>query len=52
MIPMNIQIVPAEDLIEHTDDDCVCGPEIRPHVREDGSIEFATLHWELGAKRR
>lgn len=24
---MSVHVVPVDDLVEHTDDDCVCGPD-------------------------
>jgi hypothetical protein len=36
---MSIQhVLPINDLYEHSEDDCLCGPDIEPVRREDGSV--------------
>lgn len=45
-------VVPVDDLIEHdTDtDSCICGPEITPVERDDGSIAWIVVHHSLDGR--
>lgn len=49
----DVHTVPVNDLIEHeTSEDCVCGPEIIPVEREDGSIGYVASHHSLDGRER
>lgn len=45
-------VFPVNDLIEHdrTGDDCVCGPEVEPVERDDGSIGWLVVHHSLDGR--
>lgn len=43
-------IIPLNDLIEHEDEDCVCGPEVEPLVQDDGSIDWLISHHSLDGR--
>jgi hypothetical protein len=50
-----LHIRPVGDLVGHdtstSEPDCVCGPEVRPEKREDGSVGWLIVHHELGMPR-
>lgn len=47
----DVQIVPEEDIVEHTiDEDCVCGPTAQPVERPDGSIGWMYGHWAIDGR--
>jgi hypothetical protein len=39
----DVHVVPVDDLIEHDDDDCPCGPETIPVERDDGSFGWVVV---------
>lgn len=44
---------PVGDLIEHEmSEDCICGPEIEPVKRDDGSIAYLVSHHSLDGRER
>ena len=43
-------VVPLDDLIDHEDVDCICGPEINPVECEDGSINYVYTHHSLDGR--
>lgn len=47
-----IHVVPIDDLIEHdsSGDDCICGPEIIPVERDDGSFGYLVSHYSLDGR--
>lgn len=47
-----IHTYPVNDLVEHntTDDGCVCGPDIMPIEREDGSYAYQVIHHSLDGR--
>ena len=49
-------VVPVDDLIAHdssTDEpDCICGPEVEPVERDDGSIGYLIVHHSLDGRER
>lgn len=49
-----VHVFPVADLVEHdTDgDDCICGPEIEPVERDDGSIGWLIIHHSLDGRER
>ncbi len=51
-----LHVVPIDDLIRHdsmTDEpDCVCGPEIQPVEREDGSMAYVLVHHSLDGREK
>lgn len=51
-----LHVVPVDDLIDHdssTDEpDCICGPEVEPVERDDGSIRWLIVHHSLDGRER
>lgn len=47
-----VHVVPVNDLIDHPDDDCPCGPTIEPVEREDGSFGWVVVHHSLDGRER
>lgn len=49
-----LHIYPTSDLVEHdtsTDQpDCVCGPEVQPAQRDDGSMGWLLVHHSLDGR--
>jgi hypothetical protein len=45
-------IVPVNDLVDHTDDDCACGPSTQPVERTDGSVGWLVVHHSLDGRER
>lgn len=47
-----IHVLPINDLIEHEDEgeDCVCGPDLEPVERDDGSIAWMVVHHSLDGR--
>lgn len=44
-------VVPVNDLIEHEDEDCVCGPKLTPVKSEvDGGINWLYTHHSLDGR--
>ena len=50
-----MHVFPVDDLVEHdtetSEPDCVCGSEVQPVVREDGSVEWLLVHQALDGRR-
>lgn len=46
-----LHVAPTTDLVDHdtstTEPDCVCGPEVRPATRDDGSTGWLLVHHSL-----
>jgi hypothetical protein len=51
-----LHVRPVGDLVEHDtstgEPDCVCGPEVRPEKREDGSMGWLIVHRSLDGRER
>lgn len=51
-----LHIHPLDDLVEHdtgtAEPDCVCVPEVRPHVAEDGSVGWLLVHHSLDGREQ
>lgn len=47
--PNAVHVFPVDDLVGHDteSDDCVCGPELEPCVRSDGSVGWLITHQSL-----
>lgn len=45
-------VYPVDDLIEHdtSGGECVCGPEVQPVERDDGSVAFVIAHHSLDGR--
>ena len=44
-------VTPTNDLVEHeSSPDCICGPEIKPLKRDDGSVVYVYLHHSLDGR--
>lgn len=46
----DVHVIPINDLIEHVDDDCLCGPEMIPVERDDGSFGWVISHHSLDGR--
>jgi hypothetical protein len=49
-----VHCYPADDLVEHNTDseDCVCGPDIEPVFRDDGSNGWLISHHSLDGREQ
>ena len=46
-----IHTIPVNDLIEHDcEGDCICGPEVIPVPRDDGSMGWLISHHSLDGR--
>jgi hypothetical protein len=45
-----IHVEPINDLIEHEDDDCPCGPDVEAVFRDDGSNGWLITHHSLDGR--
>ena len=45
-------VSPLNDLVEHdtSGEECVCGPEFIPVIRDDGSIAYVVKHHSLDGR--
>jgi hypothetical protein len=44
------EVLPLDDVVEHSGDDCVCGPTTEPVAREDGSYGWLVTHHSLDGR--
>lgn len=51
-----LHVTPIGDLVGHDTStaelDCVCGPEVRPTTREDGSVGWLLVHHSLDGREQ
>lgn len=47
-----LHVRPINDLIEHKDGECPCGPDIEAVFRNDGSNGWLYIHHSLDGKER
>ena len=49
-----VHVWPDDDVIEHDvdSDDCICGPELEPIERDDGSFGWVIHHHSLDGRER
>ncbi|MFI8872487.1 hypothetical protein [Streptomyces sp. NPDC055243] len=51
-----LHVTPLRDLVSHdtstVEPDCVCGPEVRPVTREDGSTAWLLVHHSLDGREQ
>jgi hypothetical protein len=49
-----MHVRPRNDVIEHDtsseEPDCICGPEVRPVERDDGSIGYVIVHHSMDGR--
>lgn len=45
-----VHVLPVNDLIEHEDNDCPCGPTTEAVFRDDGSNEWIIIHHSLDGR--
>lgn len=46
-----LHVIPRQDDVEHVaTDDCLCGPQAQPVVREDGSVGWVHVHHSLDGR--
>lgn len=45
-------VQPVNDLIDHEDEDCACGPITEPVPREDGSMGWLAIHNSLDGREQ
>lgn len=48
----DIHVRPVDDLIDHGDDDCPCGPTPQGVKRDDGSIGWVIVHHSLDGREK
>lgn len=47
----DVHTIPVNDLVEHeASEDCVCGPELEPVERDDGSMGWLAIHHSLDGR--
>lgn len=51
-----LHVTPQHDLVDHdtstTEPDCVCGPEVRPVIQDDGSMGWLLVHHSLDGREK
>lgn len=48
-----LHVVPIADLVEHTsDDDCSCGPTVKPIKGADGAVDWLMVHHSLDGREQ
>lgn len=47
-----VHVEPVNDLIEHVDDGCICGPDVEAVFRDDGSNGWVITHHSLDGRER
>lgn len=45
-----VHVLPVNDLIDHLDEDCVCGATTEPVPRDDGSMGWLVTHHSLDGR--
>jgi hypothetical protein len=45
-----VHILPNGDWVGHEPEDCVCGPDVEPVVRDDGSMGWLITHSSLDGR--
>lgn len=45
-----VHVVPLDDDVDHSPDDCVCGPTVEVVFREDGSNGWLVSHVSLDGR--
>lgn len=45
-----VHVEPINDLVEHVDHDCICGPTTEVYKREDGGYGFVVVHHSLDGR--
>lgn len=45
-----VHVVPVNDLIDHLDEDCPCGPTVEAVFRDDGSNGWLVTHHSLDGR--
>lgn len=46
-----LHVVPVGDAVQYTsDNDCVCGPTVKPITNEDGSAQWLMIHHSLDGR--
>ena len=48
----DVHVMPQGDLIDHEVDDCICGPDVEPCPREDGSMGWLITHYSLDGREK
>ena len=49
-IPGIQHVLPINDLFEHAEENCLCGPIIEPVPRDDGSFGWLITHHSLDGR--
>jgi hypothetical protein len=47
-----VHVLPVNDLVDHTDADCACGPTTEACERDDGSMGWLITHHSLDGRER
>jgi hypothetical protein len=45
-----VHVIPDNDLVDHTEVDCVCVPQDQSVIRDDGSIGWVMVHASLDGR--
>lgn len=50
--PGTVHVLPDDDLVRHTEHDCVCGTTTAPVPRDDGTIGWVITHHSLDGREQ
>jgi hypothetical protein len=45
-----VHVVPLNDAVPHSEEDCICGPTTEPVPRNDGSMGWLLTHHSLDGR--
>ena len=51
--PLSFHVIPINDLVDHDtsdEQDCICGPDHEPVMRDDGSNGWLIVHHSLDGR--
>lgn len=48
----DVHVIPQDDLICHTEEDCACGVAVEPVLRDDGSYGWLISHHSLDGREQ
>ncbi len=47
-----VHVEPIGDIVEHQDEDCVCGPRVEAVFHDDGSNGWVVVHHSLDGREQ
>lgn len=47
-----VHVLPIDDIVAHSPNDCVCGPTTQAVPRDDGSFGWVVTHHSLDGRER